>query len=149
MKAARALARQVHADHLARSGEPLIDHVERVARAVPGDIRRVAYLHDVLERAEGAVDVLRELGLTDDEWSALALLTRHPEESYSTYVMRIARADGTPGRVARAIKLADLEDHLGHTQLPGRAPNYAWARATIVHSQRMRGEAWPLADRVA
>lgn len=139
---ARAVARELHAGQVGRSGEPLIDHVERVARAVPPDIRHLAYLHDVLERADGATEVLGERGLTDEEWSVLTLLARRPTESYRAYVRRVARADGTPGRVARTIKLADLKDHLAHTRVRGGAPNYAWALEQIVQSQRMRGEAW-------
>src|SRR5207248_5424142 len=98
---ARAAARRMHAGQLTRSGEPLIEHVERVAGAVPAELRGLAYLHDVLERADGAVEELLELRLSEIELTVLSLLTRRPDETYQAYVMRIARADGNPGRLPR------------------------------------------------
>lgn len=118
----------------------MIDHVQRVAEAVPTDVRGLAYLHDVLERSETAAEELYELGLTDEEWAVLMLLTRQPRESYAAYVMRIARADGRCGRIARVIKVADLDDHLRRRRSGAQFPNYAWARARILASQRARGE---------
>jgi hypothetical protein len=41
-----------------------------------------------------------------------------------------ARARATAwlaGRLARRVKLADLDDHLAHATIPGDAPPYAWA----------------------
>ena len=136
---ARAAARRMHAGQLTRSGEPLIDHVERVAGAVPAEIRGLAYLHDVLERADGAIEELRELGLGEIELAVLSLLTRRPDETYKAYVMRIARADGTPGHIARTVKLADLDDHLRQRPIK-RSPDYAWGRERILASQLANGE---------
>lgn len=116
-----------------------MEHVERVAGAVPANLRGIAYLHDVLERTDRAVEELRELALTDTELAILALLTRRPPETYRAFVMRIARADGHSGRIARAIKLADLDDHLRHRPFK-RAPAYAWARDQIVAAQLARWE---------
>ena len=134
------IARRVHAGQLSRAGEPLIDHVQRVAEAVPAEGRAIAYLHDVLERVEHPGELLRTLGLNHHESSVLALLTRRPKESYWRYVMRIARAHGETGRMARTIKLADLDDHLRQRRAAPRAPDYAWAKRTIVLSQRANGE---------
>lgn len=134
---AGGVARRIHAGQVSRSGEPLIEHVERVARAVPADVRALAYLHDVLDRADGAVDEeLRELEMSDEDRRVLALLTRRPEESFRVYVMRIARADGRVGRIARTIKLADLDDHVRQRRVGARARDYAWARRQIAASQR-------------
>lgn len=138
---ARAAARRMHAGQLTRSGEPLIEHVERVAGAVPAELRGLAYLHDVLERADGAVEELLELRLSEIELTVLSLLTRRPDETYQAYVMRIARADGNPGRLARAVKLADLDDHLRRRRVE-RSPDYAWARERILASQLANEEIW-------
>ena len=46
---ARALAERLHAAQRDRDGTPLIDHVRRVAAAVPRDARAVAWLHEALE----------------------------------------------------------------------------------------------------
>jgi hypothetical protein len=146
---ARRVARRVHVGQVARSGEPLIEHVERVAESVPVDVRALAYLHDVLERADEAAEELGKLALTDDEHSVLALLTRRANESYKAYVSRIARADGHTGEIARAIKLADLDDHLRHVRIDGCTPDYAWARQQLLESQRTRREAPGAASRSA
>jgi len=131
---ARAAARRIHAGQFARSGEPLMEHVERVASAVPADVRAIAYLHDVLEWSNGAMEEVRELGLGETELTALALLTRRSRETYKAYIMRIARARGAPGTIARAIKMADLNDHLRQRRIE-RSPDYAWAREQIQASQ--------------
>lgn len=135
---ALSFARHAHAGQLSRSGEPLIDHVERVGAALPAGARAIGYLHDVLEWSDACVGDLRRQGLTDAELSVIKLLTRDPSESYETHVKRIARARGVGGRLARAVKLADLEDHLARRVGPG-APNYAWARDLIGTAQRRPG----------
>ena len=139
--AASAVARRLHSGQVTRTGEPLIEHVERVAGAVPPEARALACLHDVLERANPSSEELRELDLSDAEWRVLALLTRGSRESYKLYISRIARAGGKAGAIARTIKLADLDDHLRHRQPRARTPDYSWARRTIVASQEARGEA--------
>jgi hypothetical protein len=137
---ARAIARRVHAGQLTRCEEPLIDHVERVARAVPVEVRTLAYLHDVLERSDLTIYQLRDQGLTRAECSALELLTRHADQSYESYVLRIARAKGRAGAMARRVKLADLDDHLSH-RVASEAPNYGWARRQITRGARPRTRA--------
>jgi hypothetical protein len=137
---ARVVARRVHGDQVTRFGEPVIEHVERVASALPADARALAYLHDVLEAGDAGRGELRALALSDDERSVLALLARRPDESYERYVMSIARASGTVGALARVIKLADLDDHLRHRQVATGAPCYAWAREKITTYQRAKKE---------
>jgi hypothetical protein len=137
---ARVIAHRVHAGQLDRFGEYVIEHVERVAQAVPDDARPTAYLHDVLEVPDARPEDLLAHGLTRDEFLVLELLTRRPNESYRSYVRRISRATGEAGRLARIIKRADLDDHLGHLQLPACAPNYAWAKSEITSAQERNGE---------
>jgi hypothetical protein len=74
---------------------------------------------------------LRARGLTAVEESALGLLTRGRSESYEVYIRRIALAPGRAGELARTVKLADLDDHLGHVRKPRRAPPYSWARRVL------------------
>ena len=112
---------------MTRSGAPLIEHLERVAEEVPPEARALAYLHDALERGERAAEELRELGLSDEELTVISLLTRGQGDPYKTYVMRIARARGRSGSLARTIKRADLEDHLHQRRSAAPAPDYGWA----------------------
>jgi (p)ppGpp synthase/HD superfamily hydrolase len=61
---ARSIAHAAHTGRRDRFGEPLIEHVERVAATVPDDARATAYLHDVLEHSDTTVDELEGEGLT-------------------------------------------------------------------------------------
>jgi len=119
----------------------MFDHVERVAAAVPSDARVVALLHDVLERTDTSATDLAARGLTRIELGALRLLTRGTGEDYDVHVTRIARAEGPAGTLARVVKLADLEDHLGESRGVPDALPYAWAYGRIVRALRWRGEA--------
>src|SRR3954447_7424112 len=123
-----------HSSHLAArdpSGTPVIEHVERVAAMVPKNVRSVAYLHDVIDRTATSIEELCAQGLTPLEQAALLLLTREPGESYELHALRIAWAAGEAGAVARAVKLADLDDDLSHAW-SGDYPPYGWARRHIV-----------------
>ena len=137
-----AIARNIaHAGHVGRHdrfGQPLIEHVERVAGAVPDEARALAFLHDVLEHSDTTRDELSDAGLTDVELAALLLLTRDIGESYEAHTLRVAHAAGPAGRLARIVKLADLADHLRHAEMPPGAPPYAWAHLHIRNGQARR-----------
>jgi hypothetical protein len=137
---ARGIATAGHVGRRTRTGRLVIGHVERVAAAVPPDARVVALLHDVLERTPTSTTELAARGLTATELGALRLLTRAPTEDYDLHVTRIARADGPEGRLARIVKLADLEDHLREDAGVAGALPYAWAYRRIVRALRWRGE---------
>src|SRR4051812_38234423 len=109
---ARAIAHHSHSGQRTRHGASMGEHVERVAAAVPEGARAVAYLHDVLEQTPTGRGELVELGLTGLEVDVLELLTRADAEPYELHVMRIAAARGPAGRLARVVKVADLDDHL-------------------------------------
>jgi hypothetical protein len=138
---ARSIAISAHRGQRTRFGEPLIEHVTRVAAAVPGEVRSIAWLHDVLERSGLGIADLCGRGLNRLERDALRLLTRSDGESYHLHALRIAFADGDAGRIARCVKLADVEDHLAHARLPLTAPPYAWARRQLLAAQLHRHEA--------
>jgi hypothetical protein len=147
---ARRIAAHAHRGGSDRFGEPMIDHVGRVAAAVSDEARPMAWLHDVLEGATVGVADLRRAGLTGDELETLALLTRHPGRlGYLDHARTISSAPGTPGRLAREIKLADLADRIEQSgrALPHAAPPpYAEALAVLVAAQRaatLRDEAAP------
>jgi hypothetical protein len=129
---AHAIASQNHVGQRDRFGDPVIDHLARVAAAVPPHARATALLHDLLERCPTAGRQLRGEGVTRIELQALELLTHAPAEPYEVYVRRIAAAPGPAGRLARIVKLADLDDHLAHATIPPDAPPYAWARKHLL-----------------
>jgi hypothetical protein len=134
---ARQIATTKHAGQRTRSGEPVLAHLTRVAAAVDAPVRTTAWLHDVFERSDATVEELRAHGLTSVELAALELLTRSPTESYELYVLRIARAPGPAGRLARTVKLADLDDHVRRPPRPGDPP-YARAQRRLASARRRR-----------
>jgi hypothetical protein len=129
---AHTIASQNHVGQRNRFGDPVIDHVERVAAVVPPDARVTALLHDLYELCPTTRRRLRGKDLTRTELEALELLTHAEGEPYEVYVRRIVDAPGPAGRLARTVKLADLEDHLAHPSIPADAPPYAWARAQLL-----------------
>jgi hypothetical protein len=137
---ARNIAHYSHRYQRDRFGELVVEHLARVAAAVPPDAQATAWLHDVLELSETDPAALCAEGLTRVELAALELLTRVPSELYELYALRIAHATGEEGRLARCVKLADLDDHLGHRELPRGAPPYGWARRHIASAQFRRQE---------
>jgi hypothetical protein len=137
---ARSIAHYSHGYQHDRFDELVVEHLARVAAAVPPDAQATAWLHDVLEQADADPGELCAAGLTRVELAALELLTRVPAERYEIYVLRIAHAPGEVGRLARCVKLADLDDHLAHDRMPQSAPPYAWARRHIVSAQLQRHE---------
>ena len=140
---AYTIASQSHVGQRNRFGDPVIDHVERVAGAVPADARTTALLHDLLELCPTARWQLRRKGLTRTEQEALELLTHAPGEPYEVYVRRIADAPGPAGTLARIVKLADLEDNLAHASIPPEAPAYAWARERLLAAGDLAVQAAP------
>jgi hypothetical protein len=76
----------------------------------------------VLELCPSAGRLLRSKGITPIELEALELLTHAPGEPYEVYVCRIANAPGLAGRLARIVKLADLDDHLAVQPAPMTPP---------------------------
>jgi hypothetical protein len=137
---AHGIVSRHHVGQRNRFGDPVMDHVERVAAAVPAEARATALLHDLFERCPTARRGLLAKGLSPTELKALELLTHSGCEPYEVYVRRIADAPGPAGRIARLVKLADLDDHLAHATIPADAPPYAWARQQLL-APRLRKRA--------
>jgi hypothetical protein len=127
---ARSVAHYSHVRQRDRRGVPIVEHLARVVAAVPAEAQPLAWLHDVLEHSPTTTSELRGQGLTPLELDALELLTRQTGESYEPYILRVAYARGAAGRLARVVKLADLDDHIARPWVAGDPP-YAWARRHI------------------
>lgn len=127
---AQALAERIHHGQRDGGGAPLIEHVRRVAMAVAGDARAVAWLHEALEQTSIAEEALLVQGLSLDELRALRLLTRdiqsRSKASYLAHVELIARATGAGAGIAQRVKRADLVDRTLHpsTRPDGWSPPY-------------------------
>ena len=142
--AARRIAERAHAGQADANGEPYISHVARVAAAVPLFARPVAWLHDALERTNVDVSELVEAGASADECRALRLLSRdltaQSDSTYLAHARAIGLSQGRAGEIARAVKRADLLDHISHppTRHDGWTPPYraAFALLTLVNNKR-------------
>ena len=126
-----ALAARLHDGQREHGGSLLLDHVRRVAGAVPDDARVVAWLHESLEHSSISELALIAEGVSHDELQAIRLLTRVGEPSsdaiYLAHVERIARARGPGAGVARSVKRADLADRAAHPSIrpDGWSPPYS------------------------
>src|SRR5947209_17763079 len=132
---AAAIATHAHLDQTDRFGGSVIDHVARVASAVPPNARSLAWLHDVLERTSTNLEALRSEGLTPLEEAALDVLTRRDGEPYEVYTLRVTFASGQEGRLARIVKHADLDDHIATAPPSTLTPPYGWARQHLTTAQ--------------
>ena len=130
---ARAIAQRVHAADCEEDGAPLLRHIARVVARAPAEARTVAWLHEVLESATVTEHALLGYGLDEEELRALRLLSRptHSRSAtvYLAHVELIACAAGRSGRLARMVKIADLEDRCRHPRVraDGWSPPYELA----------------------
>jgi hypothetical protein len=131
---ARNLAYAQHGERRTAAGELFVQHLERVATSVAAEARSVAYLHDILEHSDASVADLEAAGVTPVELEAVQLLTRHPDESFEAHTLRIAYATGPAGRLARMVKLADIDDHLSRGGNSASQRPYGWARCHVAAS---------------
>jgi (p)ppGpp synthase/HD superfamily hydrolase len=110
---AKRIATQAHQGQVDKAGQAYISHPEFVASQVTGDdAKAVAWLHDVLEDTPITIADLRAEGLSETVIEAVAILTKQENESYETYLRRVAA-----NPIAKAVKLADLKHNMDTTRL--------------------------------
>jgi hypothetical protein len=144
---AEAIARLAHRDQKDKvTGEPYIQHVERVVASVDGDdAKAVAWLHDVVEDwtevfGNDAEDRLLAFGFSAPVVEAVLRLTRgyyvpRAAERYQDYVASLA-----DNALARAVKIADIRDHL-HPNCPASLrPRYEIALASLLPAPPTEGK---------
>jgi len=127
---ARSIAEHAHAADREADGRPVLAHIARVVRATPAEAHAIAWLHEVLERGALPEHELLAAGLSSDELRALRLVTppiwARSDRAYLGHVELVARAAGRAGRLARAVKAADLRDGCAHPRATdGWSPPWA------------------------
>jgi (p)ppGpp synthase/HD superfamily hydrolase len=137
LEKAIALAATYHAGQTDKVGQPYILHTLRVMmKQQSEDARIVAVLHDVVEDTAITIADLSRAGFSDAVVAAVDLLTRRPDVAYDDYLEAIAA-----NPLARAVKIADLEDNMDIRRLTEisesaqeRLAKYlkAWRRLTAV-----------------
>jgi hypothetical protein len=101
------MAARAHAGQRDRSGFSYVLHPLRVMlRQQSEEAMIVAVLHDTLEDTHLIEDDLRKAGFSEYVLEAVRLVTRNEKDSYADFVARCAAHP-----LARAVKLADLEDN--------------------------------------
>jgi len=115
------IACDAHRGQKDRYGEPFILHPLRVMmRCELENEQIVALLHDVVERSDRSIEDLRGYGFAEAIVAAVERLTKHEGEPYLEYIAR-ARGDS----LARAVKQADLQDHMDVISARGTAADSA------------------------
>lgn len=113
-----AIASTSFQDCFDMGGQPYILHCMYVMHKVKhlGDEAMIcAILHDLLEDCkEWNFDKLREEGFTQEIITTLELLTHRKETDYMDYIKAIS-----VHKIARAVKMADLEHNSKITRLKG------------------------------
>ena len=108
LEKAIALAATYHAGQTDKAGAPYILHVLRVMMKQDSEAARiVAALHDVVEDTKITVADLARAGFDAEIVAAVDVLTRKADVAYEAYLDGVAA-----NPLARAVKIADLEDNL-------------------------------------
>lgn len=123
LKLAEQIAREAHDGQFRNDGKtPYINHVEAVVNGVDfwynrfflsdlylSVVKKVAWLHDVVEDTDITLEDLSKEGFSDNVVSAVKALTKIKCDgwSYRNYIIGIANNDR-----ARVVKLADLTHNM-------------------------------------
>lgn len=109
------LAALAHRGQVDKAGKPYILHPLRVMQHCAPDLDAmiVGVLHDTIEDTFVTEELLLEKGLPQRLVDAIHLLTRRPEDTYKEFIERLA-----PNRLARRVKIKDLEDNMSKERNP-------------------------------
>ena len=111
------IASVAHSTQTDKGGKPYILHplwvMDRV-RHLGENYMIVAILHDVVEDTEWTIDQLVKEGFNQNVIYALCLLTHDTDVSYDEYIRQLSS-----NKIARAVKLRDLEHNTKITRLKG------------------------------
>ena len=108
------IAASAHASQVDKGGAPYVLHPLRMMlRQTSEAAMMAAVLHDVIEDTRWTAEGLRAEGFAEEVLEAVACLTRQAGEDYADF---IARAGANA--IARAVKLADLEDNMDLKRIP-------------------------------
>lgn len=118
IKRVYAFAAECHRGQVDKAGCKYIEHPKRVAdRCEHFDEKIAALLHDTMEDCGVTPDMLRELGLSEEIIDAVQACTKKKHEDYFDFVRRAGK-----NRIARAVKMHDLEDNMDIVRLVSLCP---------------------------
>lgn len=131
LEKAIAIASEYHAGQVDKAGSPYILHPLRVMFKMRTEYEMTAaVLHDVLEDCRNITAYyLEKQGLSKEVVDTLVILNRRNYTNYEKYIHEVAKHP-----IARAVKLADLEDNINILRLKKiedkdiqRIKKYHWA----------------------
>lgn len=131
IETAQEIALNAHRAQVDNGGEPYIEHVKRVAAKMDTPTERaVAILHDVLEDSDYTPKDLEDHMIPGNIIAAVITLTKRDGvgETYEEYIKQLAI-----NRLARKVKMADLEDNMNLLRLP-ELTSTDWKRAKKYHA---------------
>jgi (p)ppGpp synthase/HD superfamily hydrolase len=122
------LAAKAHHGQRDKAGAPYILHPLRLMFQQSSEVAMAAaVLHDVVEDTPVTLDDLRQAGFAEEIVTAVACLTHDSGDSYDEYIEKIKT-----NPVARAVKLADLEDNMRLQRIAAMTEK-DWARLQRYH----------------
>ena len=102
------IALSAHQGEQDKAGRPYILHPLRVMLKMTNDFERsAALLHDVLEHSKFTPAKLTQEGIPRQVIDAVLCLTDEKTAPYDQYIDRLSK-----NKIARRVKIADLEDNL-------------------------------------
>jgi (p)ppGpp synthase/HD superfamily hydrolase len=105
---ALSIAIQAHAGQQDKAGQPYILHPLRLMFQMETEEEMItAVLHDVVEDSPWTLDDLRQAGFSQAVVTAVAAVSRQPDESYEAFIERLL-----PNPLAAKVKRADLADNM-------------------------------------
>ena len=118
LERAVALAAKAHEGQVDKAGAPYVLHPLRMMlRLATAEERITAVLHDVVEDCGVSLAMLRAEGFSEAVIAAIDSVTRRPDESYETFVLRAAS-----NPIGRQVKLVDLEDNCDLSRITNPTP---------------------------
>lgn len=116
---ATSIAIGAHNGQVDKAGVPYITHVIRVMGKMTSINEIIAaLLHDVVEDGGVTFSDLSAAGIPDVVVAAVNALTHKKSEPYADYIERAG-----DNAIAKAVKIADLEDNMNVSRLPEITPD--------------------------
>lgn len=113
VRIAYKIARNAYKGQKDKAGKDYLRHLEFVSDSVKKEDEKTgAFLHDVLEDTNVAVDHLRTAKIPEAVIEAVETITKHQGEEYFAYLLRVKQ-----NFIARKVKLADLQHNSDLTRL--------------------------------
>ena len=113
-------AKYKHFGQKRMDGSDYIEHPIRVSDIIVAhgmlDLKliKISLLHDILEDTDATYDELIKIGVTDEEFEVIKILTKEKDYVIDTYIENIKNNE-----TACIVKLADRIDNLRSALLPG------------------------------